>query len=92
MSAPGVPEILLNITPLMTTLNQTPLTALPQELQQLIQNLVGVAYVTIGGFFGIFIISTILRWWQGQQLKKKFKLILEKLDRIERKVSKKKLK
>jgi len=89
MAVPGIPENVLNTMPLLQTLNQTPLAILPQELQQLIQGLVSIAYVTVGGIFGVFIISILLRWWQNRQLNSKFSLILEKLEEIDKKLPKK---
>jgi tetrahydromethanopterin S-methyltransferase subunit G len=84
----ALPPNIIDTAPIMQKINETPVSMLPQPLATLIQNAVGAVYVLVGGFFGIFIISIILRWWQGQKIKQKFEEINSRLTRLERKLDK----
>lgn len=82
----ALPPPVIDATPIIQTVNETTIWLLPEPIAGIIQNLVGAAYVAVGGFVGIFIISAVIRWWQGQKLKQRFEEINQRLTRLERKI------
>ena len=79
---------MLFILPTISTGNATYLSSTIEPIAAVTSILANTIFVLAGGFVGMFVISSIVRWYEVYKLRKILKELKERVEDIDRKVNK----